>query len=81
MSNAWEVTTDDILTVAQAHDTRLSAAELQSAHDSLDHDLIESAALAYTDFNDQVNAALSEIENQMILEGFISDPKHFPEPD
>ena len=80
MSNAWEVTIDDIKAVCDKHDSTFTDEQYDEMHDVLDHDLVESAVLSYTDFDDQVQAALSEIEQQLIADGWIGDPIRFPLP-
>ena len=72
MSLAWAVTPDDVATVAEAHN-------LNPKHFDADEffgefvcgcaDHIEGVVLQYTDFDDQVEASLSEIEDMMIEEG------------
>lgn len=80
-NNAFEVTKDDIQIVLRAHNTVLTAPQMDEVMDALDFNLVTSSALYYTDFDDQTKAALSEIETQMIAEGlYITDPQRFPLP-
>lgn len=71
--NAWEVTLEDVGGVLLYHglikdyDDPLVAI----AHDMIVADAVAAAALSYTDFNSQVNGALSEIEDQLIAEKII----------
>lgn len=81
INNAFEVTKDDIQIVLRAHSTVLNAPQMDEVMDALDFDLVRSSALYYTDFDDQMKAALSEIETQMIIEGlYITEPHRFPLP-
>ena len=78
MSNAWEISREDIEAVCRAHDTVLTEEQLEEVFGDIDADLVESAVLNYDDFDDQCQAALAEIEEQMILGGmYITDPKKF----
>lgn len=81
MSHAWEVTIDDIKTVCNKHDSTFTDEQYEQMHDAIDCDLVETMALGYTDFDDQVQSALNEIEVQLIMDGWITDPVHFPSPE
>jgi hypothetical protein len=65
MSFAWEVTEEDVENVLKKHKLQVSDTTLSELHGSLDCDKIEKAVLYYTDFDDQCNAALKEIEEQL----------------
>jgi len=83
MSNAWEITSDDIDHVLYAHDTSISILENDIDFDvdtDIDYDQIEDAILNYTDFDDQVDCMHSEIEDQLIEKDFIEGPKLFQNP-
>ena len=72
MSNAWEVTTDDIEQVLDAHGIKdCSIDEIFEEMVGSDFDRVEKAVLYYTDFDDQVNSALDEIEDILIENGRI----------
>lgn len=84
MSNAWEVTPEDIGAILKAHDKERNedSEELfreffwsQNAHQ------VEKAVLAYTDFDDQCAAASCEIENILMEEGRVQGPKKFNGPE
>lgn len=66
MSLAWEVTTDDVQTVLDAHDIVVDEQQLEEIHDSLDMDDIEHGVLYFTDFEEQVSSMLSDIEDQLM---------------
>lgn len=72
MSSAWEVTTDDLLIVLDRHGVKKTEAELeQLLDDVIDADAIEDGVLYYTDMDDQVQSALSDIEDQLMEAGVI----------
>lgn len=73
-SLAWETTQDDIDSVCDAHDVKCPDALDEG---TVDTDAVEEAVLAYTDFDDQVNAAMSEIEDQLIAAGVLPSDKQF----
>lgn len=76
MSNAWEVTVDDVKLILDAHG---SSADPQDVFDNivaLEDDRIEDAVLYHTDFDDQVSEALSEIENVLIENGLVEGKKY-----
>lgn len=65
MSMAWEVTVEDIEIVLRRNNNTKTQKEIFEIYDKIDCDDVESVVLDYTDFDDQVNAALNEIERQM----------------
>lgn len=71
MSNAWEVTVDDVQTVLETHGIRKSDDEAEVILDELDVDAVEHGLLHYTDFDDQVASSLSDIEDQLMEQGVI----------
>lgn len=73
MSMAWEVTDDDITQVLEAHGLTLT----EEIWEEVSGDKVEAAVLSYTDFDEQVNAAFCEIEDQLIEAGFIKNEKKF----
>ena len=79
MSMAWEITEVDVFMVLEKHGraTDIEDAIVYEALDIMDDDRVEKAALAYTDIDDQCNSALDEIENILIEEKILSQPKHF----
>jgi len=63
---AWEVTTDDVAVVVACHGLQLSDEECAALHDELDHDAIVDGALSYLTMDEQVAAAYSVIEDQLM---------------
>lgn len=72
MSMAWEVTVDDVETVLKRNGIVKTEEEISDIHDGLDCDEVEEVVLSYTDFDDQVDAALDEIERQLKADGVIN---------
>lgn len=81
MSQAWEVTVDDIQIVARKHGVILEIKQLDELMSNLDMGIIEDVVLHYDTMEEQTNASFACIEEQMI-EGklFITEPKLFPFP-
>lgn len=77
MSNAWEVTQEDIETVLEAHASGVDLDAEEVFDNFYEGDRVEKAVLYYDDFDDQVTAALSEIEDVLIEQGIIEKPKQF----
>ncbi len=77
MSMAWEVTSDDIEQVLDAHGVKFT----EEISDLVDGDEVEDAILHYCNFENQCDVAISVIEDQLIEAGVISAPKKFPMPD
>jgi len=75
MSNAWEVTDDDIRHVLRAHNSSIKVDD--DIDVIIDDDRIEDAVLNYDDMEDQVACMYSEIEDMLIEEGYIADSKLF----
>ena len=76
--NAFEFTSEDIVTILRAHDTDITIQQLAEIHDQLDHDSIARSALQYNDLDMQLKSALSHAEDLMIMDGlFITEPKRF----
>ncbi len=73
MSNAWEVSDDDIKQVCFKHGIE----ETSEAIDVIDRDDVENAALQEVNFDKQVAAALANIEDQLIEAGICAAPKKF----
>jgi hypothetical protein len=65
MSNAFEVTTDDILNVVHRMGKKISGDKAHEIHNSLDHFQIENEALRTNDLQDQTDVAYQEIERQI----------------
>ena len=82
MSNAFEITADDVATVLRRHKLVNTCDDplVDEVFDDLDVDRVERAALWYTDLDDQTASALDEIENILIEEGVIDAPKLFQAP-
>ncbi len=82
MSQAWEITLEDIRTILCEHDAEdQSDEECEQILDEIDADNVESAVLQFTDFDDQVSASSCELEDQMIEIGYINHPKRFDSPE
>ena len=76
--NAFEFTSEDIVTILRAHDTEITIQQLAEIHSQLDHDSIVRSALQYDDFDIQLKSALSQAEDLMIMDGLhITEPKRF----
>jgi hypothetical protein len=74
MSMAWETTPEDLKRVLERNDIELSQDEIEDIFFvNIDDDRIEKAVLYYTDFDDQVEAALDEIEKILIEDGIIRE--------
>jgi len=78
MSNAWEVTQDDILTVLNKHN-RNTGDTLDVAESIICEEgaRIEKAALKYNEMDDQQASALDEIEDILIENDILTPPKLF----
>lgn len=72
---AWEITEDDIQAILDKHGVNADTNEILV--NLIDGDQVMFAALAYCEFDDQVNAARSEIEDQLIKEGIVVGEKKF----
>ena len=80
MSNAWEVSDDDIRTVYGRHSrTPVSDERIDeiARHVYGQADRVEDAALRFDDFDRQAESALDEIEDILIEEGVLKGPKVF----
>ena len=81
MSNAWEVSEDDIRTILRSHgredDVTVDVSESIIVEEG---NRIEKAALRYNDMGDQSSSALDEIENILIENNILSGPKKFSAP-
>jgi hypothetical protein len=76
--NAFEFTSEDIVTILRAHDTEITIQQLAEIHSQLDHDSIVRSALQYDDLDIQLKSALSQAEDLMIMDGLhITEPKRF----
>jgi hypothetical protein len=77
MSMAWEVTEEDITQVLVAHNVTFT----DEVSEQVCEDDVEAAVLSYVDFDNQVTAALCEIEDQLIAAGVIKGEKKFNPPE
>ena len=80
MSNAWEVTDDDIEHVLSEHGkTKVQIASMLTHNviDAMDYDRVEKSILYYTDMDDQIQCSYSEIEDILIEEALLVGPKLF----
>jgi hypothetical protein len=78
MSMLWEVTEDDVRKVLKEHGI-LDNNIVEEAMDIcvICNGRIEKVALRYESIDDQVTAALSTIEDMLIGENIITEPKKF----
>lgn len=75
MSFGWEIRDDDVDHVLQAHgvsDEDIRDAAIDAV--SVDSERVERAALVFDEIDDQIQAALSEIEMILIEQGLL--PEH-----
>ena len=68
MSQAWEVTEEDVQTVLDKHGIQKQA---EDVFDSVNPNIVEDAALNGDDMDEQVNYALQSIEEQLMEDGVI----------
>jgi hypothetical protein len=84
MSFAWEVTDDDIESVLSRHgrapseDSPAFSALSVAVRDESGR--VETAALRYTDMDDQTASACDEIENILLATNHLTGPKRFSAP-
>ena len=76
MTNAWEVTLEDIEHVISEHGKSLDEVDALFI-DAMDHDRIIKALLHYTVMSDQADCAYSEIEDILIEDKHLDGPKLF----
>lgn len=79
LTNAWEVTDEYIQHVMFKHGWAASATgKTAEALNVVDREAVAAAAVLHeTDFDRQVDAALSNIEDQLIVAGVLAEPKQF----
>ena len=77
MARAWEATHEDLEVILAMHAIRVPWNHIERIHSLLDNDAIEEAVLAYSNFDEQVEAANSEIEDQLIAKGIVTNAKCF----
>ena len=80
MTNAWEVTNEDIEHVLSEHaKTPIEIASLltHDVIDVMDYDRVEKAILHYTDMDNQIQCSHSEIEDILIENDVLDGPKLF----
>ena len=66
MSNAFEITVDDVLNVVHRMGKKISGDKCHEIFNALDHDLVECEALkASNELGAQTDAAYDEIERQI----------------
>jgi hypothetical protein len=75
---AWEVTPEDIQTVAGQHNLHLTLEQADGL--SLDCDEIVTNVLRYIDFDDQCNSMYDDIENLLLSKGVITGEKVYHAP-
>lgn len=79
--NAWELTPEDIETVLKAHDVALPEEQVSEILGRLDKQAIIDGLLTYTDFDDQCQSALCDIESQLSQIGIIDSDACFLPPE
>ena len=81
MTAAWETSLDDLDIVLSRHSLACDEDQLRELFEHLDHATIERAAAASDDYEadleKQTAAVFSEIEDQLLRAGIISEPKKF----
>jgi len=77
MSMAWEITSDDIKQVLEEHGVTF----FDHIANMIDGAEVEATVLDYCNFDNQVDASMCNIEDQLIEAGVINGPKKFLEPD
>lgn len=77
LTNAWEVTDEDINLVCFRHGWGPNSTQADQARNVVDREQVAEAVLHYTDFDTQVTAALSDIEDQLVAAGIVTEPKQF----
>jgi hypothetical protein len=81
MTTAWEIRTDDVATVLNAHGIKHTEASLEQILDDLDHDAIIDGVLYYVSMEAQTDSMLHDIEHHLIGNGTISGEAQFHDPD
>ena len=76
MSMAWEITPEDIKQVLEPHGVKFTSL----ISDMVDDTEVEEAVLNWCNFNNQVDASLCNIEDQLIDAGVITGEKQFESP-
>ncbi len=76
MTQAWEVTKDDVQTVLDRHGCKASAETLLDEH-FVGDGRVEDAVLYFVNFELQCDVALSEIEDVLMEAGVITGQKKF----
>ena len=74
---AWEVTREDVDTVLEAHGEGLISQHIWDNWKQEWTDRVIRAVLYYTDFEEQCDECLSQIEDILIEEGTLKGPKKF----
>jgi len=80
MSNAWEVTNDDIEHVLSEHgksQEEINEMLMGVVIDAMDYSRVEKAILHYTDMDDQIQCSYSEIEDILMEDKVIDGEKLF----
>lgn len=80
VDSAFEITAEDVQTVAQSHGVELSEEEAQQLCDELDHHAIVKGLLTYVDMDDQITSCYDDIENVVLEKGIITGDKVYVEP-
>ena len=74
---AWEVTREDVDTVLEAHGEGLISQHIWDNWTQEWTDRVMKTVMYYTDFEEQCDECLSQIEDILIEEGTLKGPKKF----
>lgn len=77
LTNAWEVTDEDIQQVMFKHGWEATSGKTAEAVNVVSRERVAEKVLASTDFDQQVEIALSDIEDQLLTAGVLTEPKLF----
>jgi len=79
-NTAFEITPEDVQTVADQHKVKLSAERAEELLGELDLGAIEKGLLHYCDMDEQTTSAYDDIENHLLKRGVIEGDKVFHSP-
>ena len=80
MTTAWQVTPDDVEIVLNQHGVNLSEEDVEQIADELFfeiEDQIIKGVLRLTDFDDQCNSMLEDIEDWLLEKRYIKGTKRY----
>jgi hypothetical protein len=79
-NTAFEITSEDVQTVATQHGVELTDEQAEGILDQLDLDAIVKGLLHYCDMDEQTTSAYDDIEDHLLQQGVISGDKVFCSP-